>query len=237
MEPVSFVAKVWRHTAHRGDFVCLSAKDRNGDRWRDKAFEYAGDIRLKIAGFIKEHPPSTWDLYFCPLSFGSRRRDKNKVRPGAWLYADVDDGDVNLGPKPTVLWDSSPGRKQALWRLDEPLEPDELEVLNKGLSYAIGADRGGWDLTQVLRIPGTLNHKYQGDPEVKLRYWNGASWGADAVRMALHNGGGGDAQPAIEVDPKTLSRLLTKHKEIIPPRTKRLLRKTATVGYRSDILW
>lgn len=237
MDPVSFVARVWRHVAKRGDFVCLSAKNISADEWRDRAFEYGGDIRLKIDGFLREYPADTWDLYFCPLSFQSQRRDKKRVRPSSWLYADVDDGDISVGPTPTVLWQSSPGRRQALWKLTEELPPGELETLNRGLSYAIDADRGGWDLTQVLRIPGTKNHKYTDDPEVQLEYWNGTSWSADDVRRAVQGVGDRDTPDTIEVDAQTLTRLLALHKTIIPARTRRLLKKSATVGYRSDILW
>ena len=37
----------------------------------------------------------------------------------------------------------------------------------RGWTYQIGADHGGWDLTQVLRQPGTLNHKYESLPNVE----------------------------------------------------------------------
>ena len=33
----------------------------------------------------------------------------------------------------------------------------------------MGADRSGWDLSQLLRPPGTLNRKYAEEPEVRLR--------------------------------------------------------------------
>lgn len=36
---------------------------------------------------------------------------------------------------------------------------DKIEQVNKMLAYRCGADRSGWDATQVLRPPSTFNHK------------------------------------------------------------------------------
>jgi hypothetical protein len=48
------------------------------------------------------------------------------------------------------------------------LEPEEGQDLNRRLAYAMGADLSGWDLTQLLRVPGTRNYKYPGAPLVEL---------------------------------------------------------------------
>jgi len=64
---------------------------------------------------------------------------------------------------PTIAIESSPGRYVGIWLTDEPAS----EQINRRLTYAIGADRGGWDLTQVLRVPGTISHKYV--PSVTVR--------------------------------------------------------------------
>src|SRR5205823_123867 len=63
---------------------------------------------------------------------------------------------------------SSPGRLQAYWGLTQPLPPAHAEQLNRRLSRAIGADSSGWDLTQLLRIPGTRNWKYPDAPVVSV---------------------------------------------------------------------
>ena len=36
------------------------------------------------------------------------------------------------------------------------------------MTYTLGADKSGWDLTQVLRVPGTRNYKYPGGPTVEV---------------------------------------------------------------------
>lgn len=112
------------------------------------------------------------DLYYSVAKFSQRGRQIEDVLPTSWLWADLDEihptSASKLGLHPTVGVESSPGRYQALWKLSRELRPGTLAKLNRALSYSLDADRGGWDLTQVLRIPGTRNFKYSGSPQVKL---------------------------------------------------------------------
>jgi hypothetical protein len=78
-------------------------------------------------------------------------------------------------PRPTAVVVSSPGREQYWWRLSRPVAPEEGEDLNRRLAYAMGADLSGWDLTQLLRVPGTRNRKYPDAPLVELAHLSGAS--------------------------------------------------------------
>ena len=112
------------------------------------------------------------DLYFSVARFAERGRALENVLPVSWLWADLDDvhpsAATAMGLMPTIAVESSPGRYQAYWKLASEQRPNVVEKLNRGLTYALGADKGGWDLTQVLRIPGTRNHKYHGAPRVRL---------------------------------------------------------------------
>ena len=40
--------------------------------------------------------------------------------------------------------------------------------MNRRLALAMGGDKAGWDLTQLLRPPGTRNYKYTDAPPVRL---------------------------------------------------------------------
>jgi hypothetical protein len=144
------------------------------------------------------------NLYYSVAMFSRRGRKIEDTLPCAWLWADLDETHpteaARMGFLPTVAVESSPNRFQALWRLDRDLRPASLSKLNRGLTYALGADRGGYDLTQVLRIPGTRNFKYDGAPPVRLlwykpelsydprRIWKrvrDAAGGADSLERAL----------------------------------------------------
>lgn len=124
------------------------------------------------------------DIYFCPQLFKSKRRLADNVLCCPTVWADLDEcrpDEVN--PSPTLSWETSPGRFQALWALDDlTLDPIDVEDISKRLAYAYaeqGCDRSGWDLSQLLRVPATKNYKYidtdSGPVEVVLLE-SGVAW-------------------------------------------------------------
>jgi hypothetical protein len=101
------------------------------------------------------------EVYHCAHLLTERERKKKYAALVSALYADGDGATVPEHiPHPTLTVESSPGRDQFYWRLTHPIEPEKAEELNKRLAYAMGADNTGWDLTQLLRPPGTKNQKY-----------------------------------------------------------------------------
>jgi len=111
------------------------------------------------------------EVYQCAHLLTSRRRVKTNAAPLSACYVDGDGAKpaANM-PRPTAIVVSSPGREQYWWRLSRPVEPEMGEDLNRRLAYAMGADLSGWDLTQLLRVPGTRNHKYPDAPIVELAH-------------------------------------------------------------------
>lgn len=175
MDALEFLEKVWSEQGEGFAFLSFR-EDGDPTSWRDLAFKFPGDT-------IAIPDSKLGDVYFCPNLFSRPRRRKGLVLPSCWLYADldtvkppsVDDPPMrkrktsdNPVLEPTIAWESSPGRYQALWHIDQHLPEEAHSKVNQKLTYALGADRGGWDITQVLRVPGTINHKYAGKPEVKL---------------------------------------------------------------------
>jgi AAA domain-containing protein len=106
------------------------------------------------------------DVFVAPYLRSVPDRKKGSALPSDVLYADLDEapdgqlmtpgGVLLLGPG-GLLVSSGLGR-HVYARLPEELEPDELEVLNRHLAFALGAD-AGWSENKVLRLPGTFNHK------------------------------------------------------------------------------
>jgi hypothetical protein len=155
--PCRLVIQLWAQ--QRGEFFCVSTKKQIGV-WRDHFF--ARDELCEIPELVRQHRHS--DVYFCPHGFTHAKRRKEFAVPPDCLYADLDEVNPDaIRWVPTIAIETSPGRYVGIWLTDEPAN----EHLNRRLTYAIGADRGGWDFTQVLRVPGTLNHKYV--PSVPVR--------------------------------------------------------------------
>lgn len=168
---------VW---GNRTGYVFLPFKDRGDDTWHEtEAIPYRGSLPQL------EEPPGKADQYFCPVVFSYPKRVKENALPTNLLWADLDPVDPNTCRlKPSVAWESSPGRYQALWFLTEEIDPEEAANLSKRIAYADGGDKGGWDLTQVLRIPGTRNFKYESAPLVKILWAKSSAYAPDEIRGA-----------------------------------------------------
>src|SRR5215467_3279996 len=146
---MNLVTALWRRAPGLWGFLCTKLK---GDNFTAHKFKRPFD---DVDAFIRDNFDK--DMYFCPHLFDKPlRRKEHSVLPKL-LWADLDEADPRkCSVKPSVAIESSPGRYVGLWYLDGEMTED----LNKRLTYYVGADHGGWDLTQVLRVPGTINYKY-----------------------------------------------------------------------------
>jgi len=158
---------------YRGKEAWIDLPSKVGKYWVSFYTTWPNDHR--ITGRIDSCLRDREDLYYSVAQFSQRGRRIEDVLPVQWLWADLDEVHPaeasKLGYLPTIAIQSSPGRFQGLWRLDRELKPTVAERLNRALSYALDADKGGWDLTQVLRIPFTRNFKYPTGPMVELLWY------------------------------------------------------------------
>ena len=116
------------------------------------------------------------DIYFCPHLFATDQPHKEQALPGHVLWADLDTCQPTSlekygEPFPTYLVESSSGRWQAYWVLDSDIIPSAYQELNRRIAYAYkdqGCDKSGWDLTQLLRMPETVNYKRPQPWDIRL---------------------------------------------------------------------
>ena len=169
------LSAVW---GNRQGFVFVPHKDTTDDR------EWHETKGIHVNGRFPEiEIPERADAYFCPVVFSKPHRKKEYAQPTNLLWADLDPVHPDsCRVRPSIAWESSPGRYQALWFLTEELDPNEAASLSKRIAYADGADKGGWDLTQVLRLPGTKNYKYPTTPEVKLLWAKRSAYSPREIR-------------------------------------------------------
>ena len=224
----------------REGYVCLSVRDpkltkEDSDYWVDHIFEWPNDKR-KIATTLIKAKDSEKDVYWAPGVFSVPHREAKSILPTNVLWSDLDEANPRKLPediKPSAAWETSEGRFHALWTLPKDLPPDQQQSLNRRLTRAIGADAGGWDAIQVLRIPGTINHKYQ-NQRVKLLWFNGHK--VDPIRIAtLPEPSPNQPKNGQLPDPKWVYQ---KYKRKLPLVAKELIRaRHAPRGQRSDKLW
>lgn len=111
--------------------------------------------------YIQDLTYAGYDVYFTPGLFARPQRTEDNLIPRNAIWSDVDEGDVT-GTHPTVVWSSSTGRRQAVWVLDtqDKINPDR-QGLSRAISKICSFDMGGWDSTQLLRVPGVMGHKHK----------------------------------------------------------------------------
>lgn len=131
-------------------------------KFREEFYHYPEE--LPKAEVSIQEKTLTHNVYFCPQLLSEKKRSKGCVKYTPNIWSDLDScppGELYV--EPTMVLETSPGRFQALWSLEDAVDPDDAENLSRRIAYAHadqGADRSGWDLTQLLRVPMTYNFKY-----------------------------------------------------------------------------
>lgn len=189
------------------------------------------------------------DLYWSvmPFEYPMRREDAAMDEHALWADLDkVDPRDLTEYP-PTIAWESSPGRYQALWiagsgDFQGASWPGNE---NQRLTYMIGADPSGWDTVQLLRVPGWRNHKPEYEqngehPKGKLLWHNGPLYHpGDFSDLPEVKGLESRVTDAIEADVENVDRLevLARVRLKLSRRVRDLLAAREASGDRSDALW
>lgn len=227
-----FLRRVWSAQPKQG-YSFLSYFDA-GREWQDVPLTPKDSPTLPNDGL---------DVYFAPNLFTSPKRRKPLTLPGIWLYADLDEVDPSTlrDLRPTIAWATSRGRYQALWQLQRPLAPPKLARLNQLTTYYTGADKGGWGLTKVLRVPGSVSTKHGYNFGVKMLWDDGTVYAAKDV-LHIVRSAASKAPPSSESStplpklPKiTPSRILRRRRP--SAKARKLYKATTPRGDRSARLW
>ena len=143
-------------------FIC-TGKRRSGSGPQvgaGRSFRWPNELPQLLSWVDKYR--SDHDLYFSPMLYRSRKRNKEHVEQTPVLWADLDTCTPSqLLIEPTAIWETSAGSYQAVWSLSEQVEPAQAEALSRSVyeaHKAYGCD-SGWALGKLLRVPGTINFK------------------------------------------------------------------------------
>jgi len=230
---IAILKTVWGNKS--GYVFVPRRKDSNWDE--NKPYKYPDEWEA-IKNYIIKSAKSGWDIYWCPLLFTKPKRIKSNALPSTnLLWADLDliDPATLDTLKPSITWKSSDTRYQALWFLDNEHDIAEIEEVNKALTYKIGADKGGWDIGQVIRIPGSPNYKYNPPQKGKVLWAEAREFNLERIKIAI------GIKPEEVKDNNSnnnLEALLDGWS--IPERIKTLLfinESEVEIGERSDKLW
>lgn len=151
--------------------ICTTRPPARRDTFHEEFFEWPARKQDMVEYIDKVTP--THNVYFGINVLSVPRRKKDNTIPQNLLWADLDSCRPDqLEIPPQCVIESSPNRYQAIWRLDRKVDPFVAENYSKRLAYhyaKLGVDTSGYDLTQLLRVPGTFNFKYLMDEAPKVR--------------------------------------------------------------------
>lgn len=159
---VNSISAIWANQP--GDYFCLSTRRKELTKGGLKNHWFEAYQFHLVEDKIKELR-DTHNVWFCPHGFKRRIRREKYAEPSHFLYADCDGVDPRGAKLPPIMViQSSPGRYNGFWYVGEPV-PKEV---NQAWTKLHGYDPGGWDPTQVLRVPKGRNHKYVNKPFGKV---------------------------------------------------------------------
>lgn len=155
-------------------YLFISTKDDKGQLVNHKPFQYPAAVP-QIEAYVAVREDE--DVYFSPMLYSVPRRNKNSVCATPVVYADTDTFDPAgylIPPSINVISSETPEavRRASFWILDASYPKEEVEAVARAIALAhaykvngkqAGVDPSGYDLTQLLRFPGTSNNKYQID--------------------------------------------------------------------------
>jgi hypothetical protein len=152
-------------------YVCLAQLTATKTDWKETFFKWPEQLD-DMVDYVGKNV-ATHNLYVCPQILNKKIRRKEHVIacPTAWADLDGCSAEECIVP-PTIAIESSEGRYQAYWCFEDPIAPEEAEAVSRRIAYYHafqGADKSGWDLTQLLRIPHTYNFNHgRSDEMVKV---------------------------------------------------------------------
>jgi len=225
-------------------YLCIATifRPKNAAKeFNEEWFEYPTDLD-KIDKLISREKTRK-DIYYCPHLFaapGPRKKENVSEAPSLW--ADVDECPTDsLLVKPSVIVRTSVENTQALWRMRPPIPPEMAESICKRIARFHkdeGMDQTGWDLTQLLRVPKTYNHKYNPPQSISVE-------DAEALEYVPEDF---DSYPVTDEDEvsvelseltlpdKSAEDILEEYKSYLNPRAFQLFSTTPTQDW-SRALW
>jgi hypothetical protein len=161
-------------------YIYCATKSPSTYEWNQFFFSWPNESG-KAYKFIQQVRSSA-EVYMAPALFtapGDSHKEFVKGASVVWVEFDGNvPTDLQGVPDPTCRIRSSGEQNEHwYWKLDRVLAADELERINRALTYKFGADSSGWDANQVLRPPGTFNHKKKRETALLLM-------AGDSIRLA-----------------------------------------------------
>lgn len=154
-------------TTPEGYFL-LATRDMDTG-WKEHFFDWPNQLDCIIEA-TRLQSSQRRDVYFSAHLFEERRSTKNCVLPTRTIQADLDHAEYMSMPViPSVIVQTSEGRHQGYWVLNETHMPPEIEDMSRRIAYGVrDCDRTGWPVGHRMRMPETMNFKYLSPQQIEV---------------------------------------------------------------------
>lgn len=151
-------------------YVYSPVKTASG--WDQNWFDYPKELEP-----LRRHiETAVGDVYISPAVYSEKRATKDHIKKVQCVWVEFDGAEqisFDQGLEPNLIVQTSfDTHCHCYWRVGSNPVPF-MEDTNRRLTHYLKADSSGWDATQLLRPPGTYNHKR--DLPVVLSHNNSAS--------------------------------------------------------------
>ena len=203
------------------------------DKWEQHFFSYPSQ-RPALKDHILNSGP-VGDVYISPAVYKEKDAHKPSVKALQCIWVEFDGKDQidfkNVAEPTMMVQTSLSSHVHCYWRVGH-LNQQTVEDYNRRLHYHLEADYSGWDAVQLLRPPGTINHKR--DLPTKLVLKTNIQYKVDQFDLV-------PTVPAPQFDTVTVEQLLDPAKVLIEHQLPLKLRKmikteTPVEPYRSSFL-
>lgn len=149
-----------------GGYVYAPLKSIDGEEWETHFFRWPDEQKQLINHVLDS--TAEWECYFGPALYKQPTLPvKENILGSQVFWTEFDGNEPTSGilgdkiPHPTLrIRSSNDGHEHFYWHLDYfENSVEKLEQVNKAIAYKLRADTSAWDATQILRPPGTNNHK------------------------------------------------------------------------------
>jgi hypothetical protein len=176
-------------------YIIIASKDDNGNLTNNKAFKYPE--QQKAIGVYCGMRTEV-DLWFSPMLYSVPMRKARNAMVTPVVYADTDSFDPEgflIKPSISIITSSDPLKRHSYWVLDQTTySPQSVEAAARAIALThaskdsegnqTGTDSSGWDLSQLLRLPNSVNTKHTPAQQVTIEEVTGEVYSLEDITNA-----------------------------------------------------
>jgi len=137
-------------------YIVGDPSDRSERLRREGWYWYTPQRSAALAQRVARLAARFGDVYVSSTLYSSPRRNQADALPSRVVFLD----DAPARDDYSLSIRTSGNSRHAYYLLDQPIDPQIRAELQRRAAYALGTDKSGADVTQVVRVPGSYNTKH-----------------------------------------------------------------------------